>query len=502
MQVTAPAPATTLAREYLRVSLDRSGHARSIEQQHDENARAATVNGWTLAEPYSDHAVSASRYSRKARGGFADLMADLDAGRFGANILILWESSRGSRRVGEWVDLVEVCAEQHVSIFVTTHGRSYDPANPRDRRSLLEDAVDSEYESSKISERTKRDNAARAAAGRPHGRTPYGFRRAYDPGTGALLGQEEHPDEARVVRELFARILAGHSLRGIARDFERRGIRSRSGGLFSPAALRSLAVRDSYRGFRVHDPGRTSGTSHSVQALTTPATWPGLVSEGEFHGVRRILGDPSRRTNRPGRGVHLLSMIARCDVCGGPLAATDRDGRGPQYQCHTGGHVRVSKAEVDAVAEQVMLAYLSTSEVYADFTRGDADGPELQAVRAEVAELRARLDELADAVADGSVSITLAARSEPRLRERLAAAERRERELATPSALLGLIEPGPDVTKRWQAAPMSARREVARLLLAPDVLGQLHVTRSPTPGRPVPAAERIVFRREDTDDDE
>jgi hypothetical protein len=47
---------------------------------------------------------------------------------------------------------------------------------------------------------------------------------------------------------------------------------------------------------------------------------------------------------------------------------------------------------------------------------------------------------------------------------------------------------------------MSTRREVARRLLAPGMLGQLRVTRSPSPGRhPVHASERIVFQREDTD---
>jgi len=38
----------------------------------------------------------------------------------------------------------------------TTHGRTYDPANPRDRRMLQEDAVDSEYETAKLSMRAKR----------------------------------------------------------------------------------------------------------------------------------------------------------------------------------------------------------------------------------------------------------------------------------------------------------------------------------------------------------
>ncbi|MBQ3358480.1 MAG: hypothetical protein IJG47_06210 [Microbacterium sp.] len=53
-----------------------------------------------------------------------------------------------------------------VRIWVTTHNRLYDPTNARDRRSLLEDAVDAEYESDKTSERRKRSAKAAAEAGR------------------------------------------------------------------------------------------------------------------------------------------------------------------------------------------------------------------------------------------------------------------------------------------------------------------------------------------------
>ena len=90
---------TIIAREYLRVSQDRSGRQRSVEETHDDNQRAATAQGFTLGEPYREqHAVSASRYSTKTRDAFRQLLADLEADRFGAQVLILWESSRGSRR--------------------------------------------------------------------------------------------------------------------------------------------------------------------------------------------------------------------------------------------------------------------------------------------------------------------------------------------------------------------------------------------------------------------
>ncbi|MGH3851660.1 MAG: hypothetical protein ACRDRT_18540 [Pseudonocardiaceae bacterium] len=73
--------------------------------------------------------------------------------------------------------------------------------------------------------------------------------------------------------------------------------------------------------------------------------------------------------------------------------------------------------------------------------------------------------------------------------------EKREKELRTPSALRGLIEPGTDVAQRWEPAPMSTRREVARILLTPTLIGELRIT--PTgPRRLVAAEDRIQWWRE------
>jgi site-specific DNA recombinase len=487
------------ARDYLRVSLDRSGRARSLEEQHSDHEQVATEHGWSLAESYRDESVSASRYSRRARDGFDRLIADLESDQFGAQVLMIWESSRGSRRVGEWVRLLELCEQRSVSIHVVTHHRTYDPANGRDRRSLLEDAVDGEYESSKMSARLRRAVAANAVAGRPGGRIPYGYRRVFDPQTRQLIAQEPEPDEAPVVAELYRRLVAGHSLHSIARDFQERGIRTRSGLIWSPQHLRCVALSPTYTGLRAHRPGPAGGQGHRAPVAVSEmyeGQWPGLVSRAEWLAVQRLLRAPERKTSRPGRAKHLLSMIARCGRCGGTLAVAYRDGRS-EYFCRTKGCVRITQADVDQIAEQVMLAYLARPDVIDTLRAGEQhDDRELSTIRDQLATVRARHDELADAVAAGTLSVALAARSEPTLLAEIERLEQREKDLATPSALRGLIEPGTDVARRWTTAPMSTRREIARLLLTPKLIGELRVIPSPTRGpRPVPADERIQWWR-------
>jgi site-specific DNA recombinase len=84
-----------IAREYLRVSQDRSGRSRSTVEQHGDHEGDCEEHSWRLGTPYEDSSVSASRYSRKRRDGFHELIDDLEYDRFGAQVLMLWENSRG-----------------------------------------------------------------------------------------------------------------------------------------------------------------------------------------------------------------------------------------------------------------------------------------------------------------------------------------------------------------------------------------------------------------------
>lgn len=489
----APQAGLTSAREYLRVSLDKNDGA-SVDEQHGDNERAAEVNRFALGAAYRDPNRSASRYAKKAREAYDALIADLEHDRFGATVLMLWESSRGSRRVGEWVLLIDLAEERGVKIHVTTHGRTYDPKNPRDRRSLLEDAVDSEYESSKISTRTARSAASRAAQGKPVGHTPFGYVRIYDPLTKKLVEQKPLPAEAKIVRELFQRLKKGHSLRSVAKDFEARGIRSRSGKVFSAQHLRSLALTHAYVGWRVHMPGRSGSRKIDATATIVEGQWRPLVDKRTFLAVQRILTAPERVTTRPGRGVHLLSMIARCAVCEGPLAATNRSGE-PQYQCHRKGCCRIGKAELDVFAEDAILGFLGRDDHRDKMLAAEDNNVELTAVRTELAELRAHLDETYAAAAKGpkrgGISAGALARVEPKILADIQALERRDRELSTPTALSDLVDYDSDLRKWWRAADMGVRRRVARWLLVPSELGELRVTRTPTPGHRAPVDRRV-----------
>lgn len=500
-------PGTPLhARSYLRVSVKGKAIGRaeaSPDEQHAVHVEESKSHGWQLGEPYRDIG-SASRYAKKARENFERLIADLTADRFDANVLMLWESSRGSRKVGEWATLIDLLIERGVKVYVTTHKRLYDPRNARDRRSLFEDAVDSAYESDKTSERTGRDQADRAAKGRPNGRAPYGYRSNYDDKTGKFLGRVVHEDEAEVIRELFTRLSKGHSILGITDDFATRGIVNGKGEPFSQAHLRTFLLNWAYAGKRAHLKGHPapSPSIRNKDAKVTDAQWPAIVSLKLFLEVQGILHDPERMTTTGGRAVHTFTSIVKCDRCGGgmtvrsvPVAET----RKLIYKCGLNGCTTIYKDAIEEIAEKAMLAYLALPEVYKGTQQEDElVTAELADVEEKLAQASRELDELGDAVGRGELSARLAARSEPRILARIEDYETRRRALTTPSALASLITPGADVAKRWASiTDVAARRKIASLVLSPSAAGELRVIPGVQGVRGVPAEDRVVFIRDE-----
>ncbi|MBG0853814.1 recombinase family protein [Streptomyces spinoverrucosus] len=505
---TLPAPSVAVdtrtawltGREYLRVSQDSSGRQRSVTEQHDDNERTTVRHSIKITgEPYVDNDRSASRYASKARDDWARLVADLESGAFTEDVLILWENSRYSRKTSEWLHLMELCEERGKRIFITSDNRLYDLSHWKDRRNLREDASDSETESDKVSMRNRRTSAAQAEQGRPNARPPHGYMAQYDEQTGKLINWVENPEESEVPKALFKGLREGKSYRRIARELAAAGHVNRSGRPFTDEHLRSMALRPAYGGYRKHTPKSRGRTFQAQQVETNlyEATWAPLVDRETFWAVRRTLLDPARRSTRNGKAKHALTMIIRCDVCGGTMGAAG-EGTSAYYFCRERRCVQINKPAVDALIigspthPGVILAYLASDKVYEDFAASAQDSGKVEHLRAEIERLRGERSEAENAEPESVAEARMFARMVETLTTKITALEEQERRLTLPAVLTDLIRPGKDVVKRWEAAPVEARREVARLLLSADWLGQVRIRR----GRGVPAADRIHWHQE------
>jgi len=512
---------STVAVAYARQS---HGNAASIDQQGETAERIAVEQGWSLVAVYSDGS-SASRFATKAREDWARVLDGIERREFG--VLILWESSRGDRRASSWLAMLETARDAGVRIYVTSHERLYDLSIASDWKVLATEGVDSEHESAKTSARVRRDKLAKAEAGEPTGRTPLGYVRLYDPITRKRLAQvpDDHPDaivevariaaargeaaprpSAPMIREMFERLASGQAMRSIARDFAEAGWRTQKGTPFTMAHLRTLAAMHAYAGLRAHLPNNTkkvtaSGLRNQPAGRVTiyDGTWDGLVTREQFEQVQAMYADRAREKFRPSRAERLLTVIAVCDVCGGPMTVRRMPGKKPEaerpmsYTCRHKGCTSIVEADLDAFASDVIVEYLERADVVADMARlGAATGEDVQALRDQIAALTARLDALADNL---DLSESILAKRSAALERELDALRKREREAVVPPALDGLIAPGKGVAARWAASPLEVQRAVARIVLVPGLQGRLRVKRKPTQGIPAEVHERVGWDR-------
>jgi site-specific DNA recombinase len=485
-----------VAREYRRLS-DKGG--TSIARQGSQNAAAGMEQGWILGKPYTDDGLSASRYARKRRDDFERLVADLKTGptgrtsAFAADILMLLESSRGSRQVGEWVTFIELCEAKQVLIWVTTHERLYDPRNGRDRKTLLEDAVDSEYESYKTHMRTNGTVAYQASIGRPHGRPPDGLMPVYDTKTGELLDWVEDHARSELYRELFRLLEKGHSLTNITGRFEKAGYLNLSGRPYVHQHLRQSALKHAYAGLRLY------------KGQVYDGTWSGFIPLERFWNVQRILNSPHRQTNRTGRATHELTASLWCFRCEIPIKKVRKS---VTYECKGCG-LRLQKKPFDdliigfeeengdgSVTRKpgILLDYLARDDIYELVSVPDGDDEALSDVRARLAQVRVERDDFRNATAANASQALIIGNSLDAKEREVAELEERERELTLPPSVLSILQPGTDVWDTWHEAPVTARRELAKLVLREDLLGRPYIHPAPNRGRNQQIAERIEWR--------
>ncbi|POH73473.1 recombinase family protein [Arthrobacter glacialis] len=490
-----------IVREYLRVSKDSKGTGKSPDQQHDENVKAFERQGWLLHQepPYRDTDRSASRFARKGREDFKRLITDLEEDTFNADVLAIWESSRGSRRVGEWVDLVDLCKERSVCIWVTTHGRLYDPANARDRRSLLEDAVDAEYESDKSSERIQRDVRAAAEGGRPHGKNMYGYHRVYDQKSGELERIEPHSEQAPIIQEAAQRILEGQSFYAVAKDFNERGIpprrptrmQHRTNIGWTPPAVKQMLTMPAYAGKRQH----RGEILDNVEVM-----WPALIEYESWQKLQAIMSPPERKRTNDWPAKYLLTGIAICGVCGAPTRigkqnagrrkdkATgeplprpiDEHGNElpyPHYYTYvcvgvpgkTGFHVAMRQEHLDEVVTELVLTRIAGPDFMAVAgVRGHGVDAERHAVLAEIIGYHEYLDSVRKEAAE-KLRFDLLLDQEARIGPKIKDAQKKLERLTEMDPLVLKLARSGASRQAWDALELSVQRRIVRSVVTPRI---------------------------------
>jgi len=387
------------------------------------------------------------------------------------DVVVVHSTSRLTRRVRELLDFISVLDEHNVRLRSCTTGDA--DVSTADGRQILTilGAMDT-AEAERTSARIRAKHNELAENGRYVGPRPFGWDVL---GRGADARLVVNPSEAAIVNQCVDRVLAGESVRGITTGLNSQGVTTSKGGTWKSHVQRRMLHREMNIGVRVHQPfknGKSFGpaTRHDGQ-------WDGIIDPDRFLRLKSILTDPRRKTNNRGTEPRfLLTSIAKCGVCGGPLAGAKEysftvNGFLRKDGTRSPSKTRIYRASYRCVDSACMGVHRSMADVDDLVTEGvlfvlERDGVQIfggneaaaKAARDKAETLRARLDIAADQYADGIIDSDQLARISQKLRPEVAAEEARFA-AAQPSPAMSQFT-GAGVYEAWEAASIVTRKAV------------------------------------------
>lgn len=432
---------------YLRISDDRDGTQTATERQRDDCERFAASHGWQVVDTFED--VDLSAYKRDVRRPEFERM--LEAVRAKAvDGVLAWKVDRITRRQRDLVRLDEACED--AGGFIATVVEGIDTRQPTGRfvSELL--VAQARMESENQSIRIRRQQAEQARRGRPStgGTRAFGYTRDRS---------RIVPEEAELIREAAARVLAGESIRGLCFDLERRGVRTPAGNAWAQHTLRRMLMSATLSGQREHGGTMVAGT------------WPAILTPVETAQLRALLTDPARRKANGSPSRYLLTGFLVCGRpgCGERLVARPRQDGTRRYVCARrpnspacGKIARLAEPIEEFVTEMV-LARLQGVDLatYLRPTETDAG-----ALLATIREDEAALEQLArDHYTERRISRAEFFAARDALEARIRTNRERVRRNASAGVLADAVSAGDKIRARWVEASLDWRRAVIGALV-------------------------------------
>jgi site-specific DNA recombinase len=438
---------------YVRISKDRVGAGLGVKRQQSDCAELAERLGWHIVETYTDNDISA--YSGARRPGYEKMCADLAGGN--AQGLIVWHTDRLHRRPIELESFIDLCDRRGIQVQTVKAG-VVDLATPSGKMVARMLGAAARHEVEHSIERQKRAKEQAALDGKYRGgRRAFGYE---------ADGVTARPEEAAAIRKAAENVLAGVSLRQIARDWNAAELRTSFGGNeFSSREVRKILLRPRNAGMVEHQ-GKRVGDGD----------WEKIVDVDTFAGLEAVLHDPARQIasfERKYQG----SGVYRCGKCGATMISaahnrTQSDGWRRTYTCSASKHLGRDIEHLDAYIDEIVITRLSQPD--AAITLGGPNVDNAAVLQARREGLRARLDELSSLFADGSIDGPQLKRGTVEFRAHLDHAESEIAAARSASAVADLILAGDDLLTTWQASPPDVRGKVIDALMTVTVLPAVH----------------------------
>jgi hypothetical protein len=231
--------------------------------------------------------------------------------------VVVWHLDRLHRHPRELEEFFEVCDGAGVRSMASVTGDTDLATHDGRFLARILGAV-ARKESDDKSRRITRKHEEMARAGRlvRNSTRPFGYRDDF---------RTIEPAEAAVIREAVARLRAGDSLRGIATDWNERGIRTVRGGPWKVQVLRRMLAS-----------ARISGQREYKGEIVAVGDWEPIITPEDTARVRAVLNGSTRSTTRTVRRYLLSGGLLRCGVCESTLVARPRQDGTRRYVCAKG----------------------------------------------------------------------------------------------------------------------------------------------------------------------
>ena len=438
------------AAVYTRISEDKSGQRLGVTRQWDECSALAERLGWQIVARFDDNDLSAFNGAR--RDGFEALLKGMRGGDFDA--LICWHPDRLYRSLKDLVRLLEAVGGVEIR---TVNGGALDLSTSTGR--MLATILGS-VSTQEIEHKIERQRAAarqKAERGEPNWSQAFGFH---------ADTRQPDPATAPLVKQAYAAILAGASLKDICRQWNSVGAFTVTGKPWAAETLSKFLRKPRNAGLRTYKAKHGRADRDSVAGK---GNWPPLVDESTFWAVQSVLDAPGRAPGRKAVRRHLLTGVARCGKCGYTLSGHHTTDKRIVYVCKACHGVSILAENVEPLVYRIVAGRLAMPDAVDLLKAAHHDTAEAEALRTERAALLAEIDNIGVERADGLLTGKQAKIATDRINDKLAKIERRQQDTERLRVFDGLPLGKPEV------ADAVARLSSDRFRAVLDVLATITV---------------------------
>ena len=334
---------------YYRLSRDEDAEMNSLQNQRQILVDYAEQNGYEITGESFDGNVSGMTFERK---GLHQIELAVEDGK--VDVLLVKDLSRLGRHRTRTTLFIDYLRENNVRVYSVTEG--IDSSNENDDMIIGFKQLVNDFYAKDIGKKVRAGIRQKQKTGMPVN-LPMGYYK--DKFTGEILVDET---AAAIVREIFEKFFAGYGLSTIAKDFNRRGIKSpeyfshRKVGaqrtqmckkfLWVQTTVKRIIQNEAYTGTLVNHKTVTSKIYKTVDVIPPEEQYrhenfmPAIIDRETFEQAQILL--ESRLKNNAqakfGSVIHRYCGMIKCAECGASLIAKKRTVAGHswvEYTCNS-----------------------------------------------------------------------------------------------------------------------------------------------------------------------